>query len=117
MSPMADDDHAYLTTAGRRSGAPHEIEIWYERSGGVLWLLAGGGRTSDWVRNLAADPRCTVRIGPDGPALAATGRFPTGAEERAARDAVFAKYQPRGHGDLSAWRERSLVVAIDLPGD
>lgn len=111
---MAADDHAYLTTTGRRTGEPHEIEIWYERAGDVLWLLAGGGRSSDWVRNLDADPRCTVRIGRDGPALPATGRYPTGDGERAARDAVFAKYQPRGHGDLSTWRERSLVVAIDL---
>ena len=111
---MADDDHAYLTTTGRRTGDPHEIEIWYERAGEVLWLLAGGRRSSDWVRNLEADPRCTVRIGPEGPTRTATARFPTGEEERAARDALFAKYQPRGHGDLSSWRERALVVAVDL---
>lgn len=31
-----------------------------------------------------------------------------------ARTLVFAKYQPRGHGDLSRWRDTALPVVIDL---
>lgn len=109
-----DDDYAYLTTTGRVSGRPHEIEIWYERHGDTLWFLAGGGHGSDWVRNLRAAARCTLRLGADGVARPGTARFPTDHEERRARDAVFAKYQARNHGDLSSWRERALVVAVDL---
>ena len=54
------DDYCYLTTTGRRSGRPHRIEIWYARSGETLYLLAGGGRPSDWVRNRLADPAVSV---------------------------------------------------------
>lgn len=114
-----DDDYAYLTTTGRVTGRPHQIEIWYERSGTTLWLLAGGGHDSDWVANLGQDPSCAVRLGRTGAEHRAMARFPDddGDEARAARDAVFAKYQPRNDGDLSTWREQALVVAVDLLPD
>jgi deazaflavin-dependent oxidoreductase (nitroreductase family) len=115
---VAADDYCYLATRGRHSGRSHEIEMWYERRGDTLYLLAGGGRTADWVKNLLTDPRCTVRI--DDDTFAATGRPLDGPadvdEARAARDLVFDKYQPRYEGSLADWRERALPVAIDLHG-
>ncbi len=52
--------YCYLLTAGRRSGRPHEIEIWFVAHGDTVYLLNGGGKRppgeSDWVRNLRADP-------------------------------------------------------------
>ena len=116
---MADDDYCYLVTTGRRSGQPHEIEIWYEHdpvAPATVFLLAGTGRASDWVRNLEAAPAATVRFGGDPTVRRVVGRTIDGddAEARRARDLVFAKYQPRSTGDLSSWRERSLPVALDL---
>lgn len=115
---MVDDDYCYLITTGRRSGRPHEIEIWYVRDGDTLYFLAGAGHRSDWVRNLAADPLCRVRIGSDAPPLPARGRLLESPddleEERHARDLVFGKYQPRNDGDLTGWREAALPVALDL---
>ena len=119
MPAVAGDDYCYLTTTGRRSGRPHEIEIWYVEapSDGTLYLLAGAGDGSDWVRNLRTDAACTVRVGTrDAPLRSARGRLldePTD-EARVARDLVFAKFQPRNSGDLSSWRESSLPVALDL---
>ncbi|MGH8912964.1 MAG: nitroreductase/quinone reductase family protein, partial [Acidimicrobiia bacterium] len=61
-------DHArqrlcYLTTTGRITGNPHEIEIWFAQGeGDRIYMLSGGGRNSDWVLNLIADPAVTVRI-------------------------------------------------------
>ncbi len=110
---MADDDYCYLTTTGRRTGNPHRIEIWYAAAPGVLYLLAGGGRRSDWVQNLVAEPRVLVEI--DGEEHRATGRVIEDADEDArARTLVFDKYQPRSGGDLTEWRERALPVALDL---
>jgi deazaflavin-dependent oxidoreductase (nitroreductase family) len=113
------DDYCYLTTTGRRSGRPHEIEIWYADSpdGRTLYLLAGGRDSSDWVRNLRADPRCTIRVGSrEAPPIPATGRLLDEAdgEAAAARTLVFEKFQPRNGGDLSSWRAEALPIAIDL---
>jgi deazaflavin-dependent oxidoreductase (nitroreductase family) len=107
------DDYCYLTTRGRVTGTEHEIEIWYVREGEVLYLLAGAGEQSDWVRNLQVEPSVQVRI--DDVAYAARGRVVSDPEEdRHARTVVFEKYQPRNDGELVSWRERALPVAIDL---
>lgn len=116
---MAEDDYCYLTTTGRRTGQRHEIEIWYSptEDGRTLYLLAGARERSDWVRNLSANPRCTVRIGRrDAPMRRAQGRIlhDGDPEDVVARDLVFAKYQGRSSGDLTDWRARSLPVALDL---
>jgi deazaflavin-dependent oxidoreductase (nitroreductase family) len=113
---MVPDDYCYLTTTGRRSGKGHEIEMWYARDGDTLYLLAGAGRSSDWVRNIESDHRVGVRLGDDR--HDAVGRILDAAsdseEAERARTLVFDKYQPRYEGDLLEWRERSLPVALDL---
>jgi len=102
-----------VTTRGRISGQPHEIEIWYARAGDTLYLLSGGGGDADWVPNLRAEPAVGVRL--DGIKHRGTGRVVEDPEEDAiARRLVFEKYQPRYDGSLESWRERALPVAIDL---
>ena len=114
---MAADDYCDLTTTGRRSGRPHRIEIWYAADGDTLYLLAGGGRSSDWVRNLEAEPAVSVEL--DGLVRSGRASIMDDADDRAdrARALVFAKYQPRGHGDLSRWRDTALPVAIELAAE
>jgi deazaflavin-dependent oxidoreductase (nitroreductase family) len=110
---MAADDYCYLTTTGRRSGRPHRIEIWYAVDGETLFLLAGGGMTSDWVQNLVAEPAATVEIRSE--TRSARGRvIDDPAEAERARSLVFEKYAPRYEGDLTDWRARALPVALDL---
>ena len=111
------DDYCYLTTRGRVTGDDHEIEIWYVRESGTggdtLYLLAGAGERSDWVRNLQVEPAVRVRI--DDVTYAGSGRVVSEPDEdRHARTVVFDKYQPRNDGELVTWRERALPVAIDL---
>ena len=111
--PMAADDYCYLTTTGRRSGRLHRIEIWYAADGDTVYLLSGGGRSSDWVRNLLADPEVLVEI--DGGARRARGRVLEGGDEAdRARSFVYAKYSARSASDLSGWRKRALPIAIDM---
>jgi deazaflavin-dependent oxidoreductase (nitroreductase family) len=108
------EDFCYLTTRGRVTGRPHEIEIWFANNNhATLYMLSGGGDRSDWVRNLLADPAVTVRI--RDTSYAATARViddPT--EERRARTIVFDKYQPRNSGSLEGWRESALPIAVDF---
>ena len=110
---MADEDYCYLTTTGRVTGRPHEIEIWFGLEGATLYLLAGGGDRSDWVKNLRRQPAVSVRIRDmqfNGRARVVTD----GAEDAKARALLVGKYQPRYAGDLTGWGRRALPVAVDL---
>src|SRR6185295_186316 len=60
---LASESYCYLTTTGRVSGKPREIEIWFGLDGDTLYMLSGGGERSDWVKNLTREPQVTVRIG------------------------------------------------------
>jgi deazaflavin-dependent oxidoreductase (nitroreductase family) len=53
----------YLTTTGRRSGLPRQIEIWFVHDDGRFYILAEHGRGAAWVRNIEHTPRVTVRLG------------------------------------------------------
>ena len=109
---LGEHEYCYLTTIGRVSGQPREIEIWFALSGSTLYLLSGGGDRSDWVRNLRADPGVTVRIGDH--AFRGTARVVEDAAEQAvARPLVHGKYAS-GSNDMAGWRDRGLPVAIDL---
>jgi deazaflavin-dependent oxidoreductase (nitroreductase family) len=55
--------YLYLTTMGRRTGRPREIEIWFTRREGRLYLIAEHRERARWVQNLRALPRVTVRLG------------------------------------------------------
>jgi deazaflavin-dependent oxidoreductase (nitroreductase family) len=113
LTAATDDDFCYLTTRGRVSGRPHEIEIWFALDGRTLYLLSGGGDRSDWVRNLRAEPTVTVRL--RDTTYAATARVvEAGDESERGRRLVFEKYQPRYSGSLERWRRESLLVAIDV---
>lgn len=112
LAPYRDDDFCYLTTRGRVSGRPHEIEIWFALEGATLYLLAGN-HSSDWVKNVQKEPACTVRL--RDRTYEARGRLVENPEEDAlARRLVVAKYQPRDSDDLSDWGRTSLAVAIDV---
>jgi hypothetical protein len=39
---LGDADVCYITTNGRTTGRPHEIEIWFAIRKGTLYLLSGG---------------------------------------------------------------------------
>jgi deazaflavin-dependent oxidoreductase (nitroreductase family) len=116
LADARDDDFCYLTTRGRISGTPHEIEIWFALDGSTLYLLSGGGESADWVRNLQADPAVTVRVRDHTyDATARVLQAGTDEDERARR-LVYEKFQPGYSGSLDNWRERSLPIAIDLTG-
>jgi deazaflavin-dependent oxidoreductase (nitroreductase family) len=109
----ADEDFCYLSTTGRVTGRVHTIEIWFAADGDRLFLLAGAGDRSDWVRNVRADRHVRVRISDrvwDGSAYVVTDF----AERETAAALVFAKYQPRHGGDLKNWRATSMPVAVRL---
>ncbi len=111
---LTDEDYCYVTTTGRVSGKPHEIEIWFGLCGNTIYLLSGGGDKSDWVKNMRANPQVKVRIAKHN--FTGHARFVLEAEEESqVRHLLAAKYQGWREGrKLSEWARIALPVAILL---
>lgn len=114
LPQLAKEEYCYLTTKGRKTGKPHEIEIWFGIVENTLYLLSDGGGESDWVKNLRVYPEVTVRIGKY--IFAATARIvQDSGEEATVRPLLAAKYQEWKEGqELSDWARDALVVGIDI---
>jgi deazaflavin-dependent oxidoreductase (nitroreductase family) len=56
-------EYLYLTTTGRVTGQPREIEIWFVESKGKLYILAERFHDAQWVKNIERDPQVRVRLG------------------------------------------------------
>lgn len=113
IESLAGEQFLYVTTTGRRTGNPHEIEIWFGTNGRTVYILAGGGEKSDTVRNIRAHAAVTVRIGQY--TFAGTGRvLEPGDEDALARRLLLEKYEPTYSGDLKEWGATALPVALDL---
>jgi deazaflavin-dependent oxidoreductase (nitroreductase family) len=114
LKSLAGEDFCYLTTTGRVSGKPHQIEIWFGARENSIYLLSGGGHDSDWVKNLLKEPQVSVRIAEI--IFSGTARLVTDSEEEmAARYMLAGKYQEwEGEQILSEWARTALVVGIEL---
>ena len=55
--------YLYLTTTGRVSGQPREIEIWFVELDGKYYILAEHFQRAQWVQNIKREPRVQVRLG------------------------------------------------------
>jgi deazaflavin-dependent oxidoreductase (nitroreductase family) len=111
---LADESFCYLTTRGRVTGRPHEIEIWFALvpESRALYMLSGGGDRSDWVKNLRRHPEVEVRIA--GERFGGHARLARDAEEdELARRLLVEKYES-SPGRLENWRRRALPVVLDL---
>ena len=113
LPSRAREEYCYLTTTGRVSGRPHEIEIWFGLQNNTLYLLAGDEH-SDWVKNLLKTPAVTVRIA--NHTFAGMARLVKNKEEETiARYLLAEKYQEWEDGKtLSEWARTALPIAIDL---
>jgi deazaflavin-dependent oxidoreductase (nitroreductase family) len=112
---LADEDICYLTTTGRTSGRPHQIEIWFGIRDGRLYLLSGGRDSADWVKNIKRSPRVKVRINTRVASGTARILRANTKEDAAARELLDGKYMGWREGKkLSTWARGALPVAIDL---
>ncbi len=114
LRALAGEDFCYLTTTGRVTGRPHEIEIWFSLvpEKRTLYMLSGGRDRSDWVRNLRREAGVKIRIA--GEELDGRAREARDAEEdELARRLLVEKYES-SPGRLANWRRTALPVAVDL---
>lgn len=115
LDERADEEFCYLTTVGRRTGRPHEIEIWFAALDGRLYMMAGGRMRADWVRNLIRTPGVSVRIRDETRRGTARVLDEEGEPELDARvrRVVAEKYgEVEANGELSAWGKSALPVEV-----
>ena len=114
LTKMAGDDYCYVTTVGRKTGNPHEIEIWFGVVNDSIYLISGGGEKSDWVKNMRATPNVSVRIRENN----FKGAVHFDLDEAQAmniRKLMAAKYQGwRAGKKFSDWARNGLIVGIKL---
>lgn len=112
---LANEDFAYLTTIGRRSGKQHTVEIWFALHDGRIYMLSGGGDRADWVKNLRKTSAVRVRIGTQSTTAKARIVRAGTKEDELARQLLDGKYQGWREGKrLSSWARGSLPVAFEL---
>jgi deazaflavin-dependent oxidoreductase (nitroreductase family) len=114
---FAAEDFCYLTTTGRVSGNPHEIEIWFALVGSTAYMMNGDsdhpGGSADWVKNLRKQPAVKLRIA--GRTFDAIARIVTGPEEDAlVRRLILEKYQVGSLDNPDSWGRIALPIAIEL---
>jgi deazaflavin-dependent oxidoreductase (nitroreductase family) len=117
LHEQSDVECCYLTTTGRRSGRPHEIEIWFGAIESTLYLISGNGPSADWYQNLLADPVVSVRIGGE----TRTGRASAVAdpeERHRVGDVMGAKYVWDGDPSIGltypAWCYEVPAAAVEF---
>jgi deazaflavin-dependent oxidoreductase (nitroreductase family) len=105
-----------ITTTGRRSGAPHRVEIVYHTIDGRLYISGTPRPTKrDWLRNLEADPHLTFHLKGDVQAdLPATARVITDEAERRAILAQVARNWKRD--DVEEMVRHSPLIEVTIDG-
>ena len=63
IQDIAEQRVLHLTTIGRRTGLPREIEIWFVVCSERFYLFAETGEAAAWVKNIRQNPEVVVRIG------------------------------------------------------
>jgi deazaflavin-dependent oxidoreductase (nitroreductase family) len=63
LRSVAKKQVLYLTTVGRRTGLPREIEIWFVVWCERLYLFAETREAAGWVKNIRRNPKVMVGIG------------------------------------------------------
>lgn len=95
----------YLTTTGRRSGQPREIEIWFTRHRDKYYVLSYLYDEAHWVRNIRKNPQVTFRI----------GKEKSSGQARildASRESDLCRLVERLSDDKYSWKEGLIVELV-----
>jgi deazaflavin-dependent oxidoreductase (nitroreductase family) len=98
-----------LTHVGRRTGRPHTTAISFMPVGNGFVVFSGWGRSSNWYRNVLANPEVGVRVG--GRQLRATARL---VPEPERRRQLMLRMQARSGGCGPPRLMRPLFKALRL---
>jgi deazaflavin-dependent oxidoreductase (nitroreductase family) len=98
IQDITDKKVVHVTTVGRRTSLPREIEIWFVIQGDRFYLFAETGEAAAWVKNIRHNPKVVVRIG--APRIGAMARVLDREIDRELWDHVAAMaHRKYGWGD------------------
>ena len=109
LTPFEKEAYCYLTTRGRITGKPHEIEIWFVVHEGFIYIMSGNLDKSDWVKNLLKEPNVSLRINAET-FTAVASLLNDKAIEDIVRMKMATKYNEKEGSELSEWAQTALVV-------
>jgi deazaflavin-dependent oxidoreductase (nitroreductase family) len=110
---LEDKDEILLTVTGRKSGRRVARTVWFVHDSRRLDLLPIGGTTSQWFKNLLANP--TVELTADGATVTATAEPIT---EPGRVEAVVDKFRHKyGNDDVKRYyKSPNAAVEVALTG-
>jgi deazaflavin-dependent oxidoreductase (nitroreductase family) len=63
LGPLIGRSILLLTTFGRKSGQPRVTPLVYEEQNDTIIVASARGQSADWLRNILANPKVSVRVG------------------------------------------------------
>lgn len=104
-----------IVTTGRRTGATHEVTVWFALLDGVVVAASRHGLAGDWLRNAAADP--AVRVAQGRESWPGTAHLVVDADEAAGALEAMAEKYAKHASIVRAWRaDPPTFVAVRLDG-
>jgi deazaflavin-dependent oxidoreductase (nitroreductase family) len=101
-----------LTTTGRKSGKPHEVELWFAIEGTGVYLSHEGDPT-DWMKNIAKNPKVVAKI--ESTTIRANAKIVgDGSKAReVGKKALYNKYYGKASKEvIDDWFELSTVIEL-----
>ena len=100
---------ALLETTGRRSGLPRRTPVGNGLRGSAFWIVTEHGYAADYVKNIEADPRVRIKLGP---------RWLTGTAQILPDDPPYERLRwlarPLNDVALLGMGTEQLVIRVDL---
>ena len=104
----AESQYLYLTTTGWKSGAAHEIEIWFVGHGACYYIVAEHSYKAHWVQNIQNNAAITFRL--DEVTHQGRGRIVNGETEAELATEIVAKM-----GAKYGWSDGLVVELCAAP--
>jgi deazaflavin-dependent oxidoreductase (nitroreductase family) len=106
---MAEEpQYLYLTTIGRKTGSPREIEIWFTALDGRFYLIAEKREQANWAQNILVNPQVSFRVGRQ--TFSGIGRVVDESNETELRRQVSEKFDQK-----YGWSDGLLVELTPSP--
>ncbi len=107
-----EEHFLYLTTIGRKTGLPRQIEIWFVEHLGRYYMVSEGREQANWVKNLQQAPRVHFSVGTPSHTEAAVPTTPALGRVVAAERETALATQIRALMDRKYGWSEGLIVEL-----